>query len=128
MPRLAAASWARDRSRDAIAVTSDLVPFCVPGTTFFTAMLAAPSTPQRILASIFLSFACSGVRKAIHHGVLVGVKRSCRTKLGHTGRRHRSLLRNELAGTRGPAFLRNGRCMHRPYWMGFEAFFLELYQ
>src|SRR6185312_14228197 len=92
MPRLEAASRARDRSRDAIAVTCDLVPFCMPGTTFFTAMLAAPSTPQRILADIFLSFACSGIRKAIHRGVLVGVKRSCRTKLGLTGRRHRSLF------------------------------------
>src|SRR5882672_7815604 len=52
MPSARAASSALPRSREAIAVTSLHAPFCIPGMTFFTPILAVLRIPQRTLLDI----------------------------------------------------------------------------
>src|SRR5688572_14385858 len=52
MPRLAAASSALARSREAIAVTVDASPRCMAGITLTVAIFATPSTPQRTFCCI----------------------------------------------------------------------------
>src|SRR5262245_30046254 len=47
MPSAAAAALALARSRDAMATTCERSLRSIAGMTFFTAMSAAPSTPQR---------------------------------------------------------------------------------
>src|SRR5690606_19196984 len=61
IPSSAAASRALARSRDAIAVTSQYLPRCIPGRTFNRAILAVLSVPQRTFSIYFLqtgSFKC----------------------------------------------------------------------
>src|SRR5215210_3015375 len=52
MPSCLAVAWALDRSRDAIAVTSQSALRCMAGSTFATPILAVLRTPQRILVMI----------------------------------------------------------------------------
>src|SRR6185437_2576628 len=60
-------------------------------------------------------------------------KRGNRTGFGATGRRDTGrgwlVLRNELLLAAGlTPVLRNGRCMHRPYRIGFAAFGADFYE
>src|SRR5713101_9415198 len=52
MPSNRAVSSARRRSREAIAAISQNLPFCIPGMTFFTPILAVLRIPQRTLLAI----------------------------------------------------------------------------
>src|SRR5689334_16800169 len=58
MPSFCAAASPFARSREASAVTAVNRPRCMAGTTFWTAMFAAPRTPKRrMLAILFLQAA-----------------------------------------------------------------------
>src|ERR1700730_1941484 len=53
MPSERAVSLARRRSREAIAVISQNLPFCIPGMSFFTPILAVLKIPHRTFLAIF---------------------------------------------------------------------------
>src|ERR1700730_14333280 len=52
MPSARAVASARLRSREAIAEISENFPFCIPGMTFFTPILAVLRIPHRTLLAI----------------------------------------------------------------------------
>ena len=71
IPSFVAAARAFSRFREAIAVTSDHWPRCIAGMTFSIAILAAPSTPHRILRiagdSILILVLWEGRRERVQH-------------------------------------------------------------
>src|ERR1700684_367772 len=80
MPRVRAASSALRRSREAIAVTSLHAPFCIPGMTFVTAILAVLRIPQRTLLDISRHHSRKGCGRKNQHG-LFPIKPTIRDEL-----------------------------------------------
>src|SRR5258705_9978152 len=61
MPSERAVSSARCRSREASAAISQNLPFCIPGMTFFTPILAVLRIPHRTLLAISRHDSCKVV-------------------------------------------------------------------
>src|ERR1019366_4003986 len=116
MPRAAAACWALGRSREAMAAISHHSPRCMAGMTFFTAILAAPRTPQRTLRiipsptfhdSAFRSGSCdigrfAGPGQAYQHHVSL-------SRLGQSGPISHEPLRNAVSWNVGDGMMRKVR-------------------